>query len=42
VTLDRDDVQSLSRSHGFEVVVHGETPFAVWNAAAFHLRRSRG
>jgi SAM-dependent methyltransferase len=42
VTLDRDDVQSLSRSHGFEVIVDGETPFAVWNAAAFHMRRSGG
>jgi SAM-dependent methyltransferase len=42
VTIDRHDVQSLSLSHGFEVIVSGETPFAVWNAAAFRMRRSGG
>jgi predicted TPR repeat methyltransferase len=39
-TLDRRDVESLSRSHGFEMMVSGETPLPLWNAPAFRMRKS--
>jgi ubiquinone/menaquinone biosynthesis C-methylase UbiE len=36
---DCDDVAALATAHGFEVLVAGTTPFALWNGTAFRLRR---
>ena len=38
-SADREDVRVLARKHGFEVLVCGATPFAIWSAPAFRLRR---
>ncbi len=37
---DLIDVAALSRANGFELVVGGARPFALWSGLAFHLRRS--
>jgi SAM-dependent methyltransferase len=37
---DRRDVEALAAAHGFDLLVNGETPFALWNGAAFRLRKS--
>lgn len=33
------EVSRLAGEHGFEVLVSGEHPFALWDGAAYHLRR---
>lgn len=35
---DREDVARLAASHGFDVLVGGSHPFAIWNGAAFRLQ----
>jgi cyclopropane fatty-acyl-phospholipid synthase-like methyltransferase len=42
LSIDCADVDSLARSYGFDVLVAGETPFTLWNGAAFRLRKSHG
>jgi SAM-dependent methyltransferase len=37
---DAQDVARLARENGFEVVVGGERPFALWDGLAFHLRKT--
>jgi SAM-dependent methyltransferase len=37
VARDRDDVRALAESHGLEVRVLGESPFALWDGVAFRL-----
>jgi len=36
---DRAEAQALAARHGFAVVRAGETPFAIWDATGYHLRR---
>jgi predicted TPR repeat methyltransferase len=40
LALDRREVGVLCRTYGFDVVVDGEAPFSLWNAAAFRMKRS--
>jgi SAM-dependent methyltransferase len=40
VVADRRDVDGLARAHGFDVIVDGQTPLALWDGVAFRLRRS--
>lgn len=37
---DREEVAERASEHGFEVLRNGETPFSLWDGAAFHLRLS--
>jgi SAM-dependent methyltransferase len=37
---DSADAMALAENHGFELLVSGATPFALWNGTAFRLRRS--
>jgi SAM-dependent methyltransferase len=37
---DRADAMALAQNHGFELLVSGAMPFALWNGTAFRLRRS--
>jgi ubiquinone/menaquinone biosynthesis C-methylase UbiE len=37
---DRRDVARLASDFGYDVIIHGDTPFALWDGLAFHLRRS--
>jgi SAM-dependent methyltransferase len=39
VAADRADVVRLARAAGFDVVVSGRAPFALWDGVAFHLAR---
>jgi SAM-dependent methyltransferase len=39
--VDRRDVRALARAFGFEVIVNGARPFALWDGLAFHLRAAR-
>jgi SAM-dependent methyltransferase len=39
VAADRADVLRLARASGFEVLVSGCAPFALWDGVAFHLAR---
>jgi SAM-dependent methyltransferase len=41
VETDRRDVARLSGEAGLDVKVNGETPFGLWNGAAFRMLRSR-
>jgi len=36
---DRADARGLGDAHGFDLVRAGETPFAIWDATGYHLRR---
>ena len=36
---DMADVKRFAAEHGFEVIVGGERPFAMWDGLAFHLRK---
>jgi SAM-dependent methyltransferase len=40
IESDRDDIARLSGETGFEVKINGETPFALWDGAAFRMTRS--
>lgn len=37
---DIDEARRLAAANGFEVVRAGERPFAIWDAAGFHLRKA--
>jgi ubiquinone/menaquinone biosynthesis C-methylase UbiE len=39
VAADRADVLRLARAAGFDVLVSGGAPFALWDGVAFHLAR---
>lgn len=39
LSMDCSDVARLAGAAGFEVVLNGTRPFALWDGAAFHLRR---
>ena len=34
-----DEVSLLAAKHGFDVIVHGERPFVIWDGVAYHLRK---
>ena len=36
---DEAEARALAAAHGFQVLRAGETPFAIWDATGFHLRR---
>ena len=36
------EVLKLAGEHGFDVIVGGERPFAIWDGLAFHLRKRGG
>jgi SAM-dependent methyltransferase len=36
------EVLQLAGEHGFDVIVGGERPFAIWDGLAFHLRKRGG
>ena len=36
------EVSKLAQEHGFDVVIGGDRPFAIWDARAFHLRKRSG
>ena len=38
---DKSDIARMARDYGFEVVVSGERPFAIWDGSAFHLRKRK-
>ena len=37
---DIADVARVALAHGFEVIVGGQRPLAIWDGLAFHLRKS--
>lgn len=39
--VDSADVKRLAEEYGFDVVVKGERPFAMWDGLAFHLRKRK-
>lgn len=39
--LDAAEVRSLAASNGLDVMLNGERPFVMWDAAAFHLRKPK-
>lgn len=39
-TADGDDVQRLAGANGMDVLRAGDRPFAIWDAAGFHLRKA--
>lgn len=36
---DQADISHLAKDYGFEVIVSGDHPFAIWDGSAFHLRK---